>query len=189
MNKQNKQALDELLETAERISKAKISESMKDVVFQHFLKTVKLEPLDKWTNSERNGHGKNEDIEFNSTITRFMRTYKIANEQLKKLFYLEPDNIDYLIPKLKVKNNVEGIHHCILLVGLKNALETSKYTVVVNQVRELANNHGVYDSPNFSYAMSKNESLLKNYKPGKDSELSGAGIRAASDLVSKLSQE
>jgi len=191
MKDSDEKLVDELLAIAERISNAKISDTMKDSIFGHVLKQHKKATPPSGVDSDGGGNDDDDggDFKFNGTVNKFLRTYKLSEADIAKVFHLEPDAVDFVIPKLKVKTNVKGVHHCILLIGLKNALQSGKYAVVINEVRKLAANFGVYDSTNFAYAMKKNSRLLKNYKAGKDTELSGVGIRAASELISELVAE
>lgn len=194
MKKDTAQLLEDVLEIAERIASVKISDGMKDTIIKSFVKRLLAEKHregdETRNNDDSETNGANEhDFPFPSIIKRYLRTYKVTEDQIANVFHLEPDNVDYLVAELKVKNNTEGIHHCILLVGLRNALESNTCKVVINEVRELAGNIGVYDSTNFSYHMKQNAALLKSYKAGKDSELSGAGVKAAMALVKVLAGE
>jgi hypothetical protein len=182
MKEQSAEELAEIIKIAERIYAAKISDAMKDSLFNYYLKGI--------VGSKKGpGETKGDDasqFSFNPTMKKFIRTYGLSEERLAKLFHLEEGAVDFLISDLKAKSNAEGIRRCILLVGLKNAIENGKYHVAINQVRDLASTFAVYDAANFSATVKRHENLLKSYQAGKDSELSGLGIKAASELAAEM---
>lgn len=178
--------LEKILRLAEKISGSQIQDSIKEKLFEHLLsKYFEGAPEDGRSESK---HRKPSDDtpQFNNAIKQFIRKFEVDPKALERVFYVEEEKVDFAISDLKARNNKEGLQTCMCLVGVKNAILTSRYDIPLKELRETADNFGVYDQANFSQYMKQSQDFLKKYEPGKDTELSVPGMKKAAELVKKL---
>lgn len=113
----------------------------------------------------------------------------IAEEDLRKLFLIEGDELHF-IQEPMVSQNAVGQIQWSLLLALKNALLGSDLEVDAESVRSVCIEKGLYDKANFASTFKKAKNAAYFQKPlepqGSAIKLSPAGEKRLAELVKSL---
>jgi hypothetical protein len=118
-------------------------------------------------------------------VKAFLNQYSIDEGVLKKLYFIEGNNVRHIY-NLKVdKKAAAEIQHA-LLISLENALTNGEFRFNIEELRKRCKDLKCFDSANFTAILKKNSSLFKSLDDEEAIFLSTDGKAELADVVEEL---
>jgi hypothetical protein len=129
-------------------------------------------------------------IPMTAAIRILMGKTGVTEEDLKKILFVEDDQVHFIHTPEKTKSIIDGQLAWSLLLALKNAILRNALETDPEEVRSKCQAEGFYDSPNFA-ANFKRDKFTKLYKgtlvsQGPAETLTTEGQDALGDLIKTL---
>lgn len=121
-------------------------------------------------------------------VRAFLRQYGISDENLKKLYLLDPEDVRSIYTLQETRTSRAQIQ-VTLLTALENALRNNKFEFTIENVRGRCKDpHKIYDPNNYMANFRNNAKLFKSLED-PSVELSPDGKSELADIVLELSKD
>lgn len=119
-------------------------------------------------------------------VKPFLTANGITTSILEKVFHPTGPGAQLLASTIPGNGKANQLVSLSLLLCVKQAFESERFTCTLKELRELAVHYDCYDSPNFSATLKNNKSYYKPRERGADLELSGPGLKRVGEIIKSI---
>ena len=151
-----------------------------DILVSHIVKDRALKISSEKYKEERKKAIK--EISLPIDVRAFMNVYSITEDSIKKLFFIEGEEIRPIYKIETTKKSVAQIQ-VALFTALENALKNGKFEFSMEDVRNKCKELKCYDKPNFKKHFKNNSKLFKSLDDEEHVELSPEGKEKLAEFL------
>lgn len=122
-------------------------------------------------------------------VKPFLTSNALTTEVLEKVYHPTGPGAQLLASAVPGNGMASQLVSLSLLLCVKQALESGRFSCTLKELREMAVHYDCYDSTNVSKTLKSNKGYYNPREKGADLELSGSGRKRAAEIIKALAAE
>ncbi len=185
-----KSDFDKILELVNKVPAPLQELAFKIILEQWFRANTELQPAPSTTRSPLGTIGSDDpQPALPAAVRKFLTANGITMEMLEKAFHPTGPGAQLLTSSIPGNGKANKLVSLSVLICVKQAIESGNFSCTLKELRELAIHYDCYDSANFSKTLKANKNNYKPREKGAALELSGPGLRRASETIKSIVAE